>query len=42
MPPGETVECPCCGLESAKIYRCQHCGRDLAGEGSTEGRERVE
>jgi ribosomal protein L37AE/L43A len=42
MPPGDPVECPACGQMSAKMYRCQHCGRDLAGEGSTEGRERVE
>lgn len=40
--PDQTVECPACGLDSSVMYRCQHCGRDLAGEGSTEGRERVE
>jgi len=42
MAPGADVECPACGKDSDKIYRCEHCGRDLAGEGSTEGRERVE
>jgi predicted RNA-binding Zn-ribbon protein involved in translation (DUF1610 family) len=28
--------CPCCGEDSDTIYRCEHCGRDLAEESSTE------
>lgn len=32
-----TVLCPCCEQRSTVSYRCDNCGRDLAGE---EGRER--
>lgn len=35
------VECPCCGEESSVIYRCSECGRDLAAETGTEGRQNV-
>lgn len=34
----DTVECPACGMDSVKIYRCQHCGHDLTEEESTTGR----
>lgn len=30
--------CPTCGEESDECYRCTECGRDLAGETSTEER----
>lgn len=29
--------CPNCGADSEKCYRCTECGRDLAGETTTEG-----
>lgn len=32
------VECPACGAESECLYRFDTCGRDLAGETTTEGR----
>lgn len=34
-----SVECPRCGEESTVIYRCEHCGYDLAGLATTNGRE---
>jgi len=36
------VTCPACGAESDVCYRCDACGHDLAGEGSTAGRQGVE
>ena len=30
--------CDSCGAESEDIYRCEHCGHDLAGKGSAPGR----
>lgn len=27
-----TAECPVCGHDSATIYRCDECGRDLVEE----------
>lgn len=40
-----TVECPTCGHDSERVYRCEECGRDLANEQTTtsgmEGRRNV-
>lgn len=33
------VECPNCGAESGQVWRCEDCGRDLAAETTTSGRE---
>lgn len=30
-------ECPACGEDSDKIYRCTECGHDLAGDTTTVG-----
>lgn len=30
--------CASCDAASRDCYRCEHCGRDLAGDASTEGR----
>lgn len=37
--PAEGVECPACELVTVIMYRCQHCGHDLAGDKATEGRQ---
>lgn len=29
---GGTVTCPACDRDSTVIYRCEHCGRDLAAQ----------
>lgn len=36
-----TKHCPACGNNSDTTYRCDECGHDLAGEGSSKGREEV-
>lgn len=33
------VRCPSCRGLSAVVYRCEHCGHDLAGQATTAGRE---
>lgn len=33
--------CPACDRLSDKIYRCEHCGHDLAGTRSTVGQEDI-
>jgi primosomal protein N' len=37
----EIVECPVCGHDSQRTYRCPECGKDLTGETTTSGREEV-
>lgn len=37
-----TVKCPVCSHQSDWIHRCKWCGRDLAAEHSTSGRQRNE
>lgn len=32
-----TYHCTACGGESDVCYRCTECGRDLAGDTTTEG-----
>lgn len=33
------IRCPACKGFSGKVYRCTKCGHDLAGDGSTAGRQ---
>lgn len=34
-----TTKCPSCGHHSQTPYRCERCGRDLAGDTTTHGRQ---
>jgi len=39
MSTTKTVQCPACDRDSSVTYRCEHCGRDLAGQSPTQGSE---
>jgi len=36
---GGPWKCRACGTASLLVYRCSACGRDLAGEMTTQGRQ---
>jgi len=36
------TECPSCGNISDKCYRCDECGKDLAGDSNQTGRQGVD